>query len=52
MKLTEDLKKFIDSEWGQKLLKDAKMLNAEFFNFGGKRWPMKQLSLYLKDKPN
>jgi hypothetical protein len=48
VKLTEDIKKFIDSDYGQKLLKDAKKINAEFFTFGGKRWPMRQLALYIK----
>lgn len=48
MKLTEDLKKFINSDYGQKMLKDAINLNAEYFTFGKKRYPMRHLRLYIK----
>ncbi len=48
MKLTEDLKKFINSDYGQKMLREARMLNAEYFTFGRKRYAMKYLRLYIK----
>ncbi len=48
MKITEDLRKFIESEWGQKVLRDALQINAQYFTFAKKKIPMRFLKMYIK----
>lgn len=47
MQITEDLKKFLSSEWGQKMVMTAYLMGSEFFKFGKKKWLTRDLRGYV-----
>lgn len=47
MTLTDDLKKFLSSPWGQKLVLSAMLMGSEFFVYGKTKWKTRDLKNYV-----